>query len=60
MVSGAVYDAAGNRVADLGSALRSSGRQQVTWNSTAARPGVYVVKLTAGNDAAALRLVKAD
>jgi hypothetical protein len=56
-VACAIYDAAGNRIAELG-VEQAAGSNSVTWNSTGVRPGVYLCRLTAGAESRAVRLVK--
>lgn len=56
----AVYDAAGNRVAEILNAYQPAGIHSVRWNAAAAQPGLYFLKLLTDTGAQTARLVKVD
>mgnify|MGYP006974249900 CR=1 FL=1 len=53
-----VYDAAGNRVAELLRGYLDRGSHAVTWDATGMPAGSYFVEAAVGSRASALRLVK--
>jgi len=59
-VSGCIYDAAGNLVDRLVNSFEVSGRHEIIWNATAAAPGMYFFKLTAGAEGSSTRLIKVN
>jgi len=57
-VSCALYDPAGNRVAELAGGVRPAGEHSISWDATGLQPGVYLCKLAAGAESGTVRLVK--
>ncbi|HLT46695.1 MAG TPA: M14 family zinc carboxypeptidase [Rubricoccaceae bacterium] len=55
----AVYDVLGREVAVLADGPRSAGRNEVAFDASGLAPGVYVLRLTAGGEAAVRRLTVA-
>jgi hypothetical protein len=53
-----VFDVAGRRAAKLAQPSLSAGPHEVSWSASELRPGVYMVRLTAGQRQEVVRLVR--
>jgi len=59
LVSCLVYDAAGNRVAELADGRMAAGEHRFTWNAGAVPAGIYLCQLATDAGSHTVRLVKA-
>jgi hypothetical protein len=59
VVSCAVYDGTGRRVAELYSGMQAAGEHSLTWSGAGFGPGAYFIRIE-GAAAGTARLVKAE
>ena len=59
-VSCLVYDAAGNRVAQLADGSYAAGTHRLSWNAASVPPGIYLCQLETSAGSRTVRLVRAE
>lgn len=59
-VSCCIYDAAGNRIANLADGIQSAGAHSLRWDAGRLVPGIYFCELAAGSWSRTFRLAKVN